>query len=869
MQNKQKMLSLLLIPFFFIHDVQAFDKITLTEPSALFSVADKTVPVVSVNYVGWNAGWKWAGPTISPTLSVNNDNVSGSFTGRVNNLGINFTGSVTPSPLSNQIDWTYNWVLSQNHPNALGYGIEFNLNLNSPSFSSTAGPPELLQDNQGGWQGWRWKTPDGHAIEVKFAPALANLYFEGTQKNRIRAMFFTAINTGIKQSTMTVTVNPKIALSAPVRLSYDHSDPAQWQQSILPDKVSPIDLSFLNEDSTGKGLPAGNHGFIKTKEDQLMFEDGVPAKFWGANLQANALFKTTDANISLHAKRIAQLGFNLVRIHHHDSMWVSQNIFKTVKDTLVLSPTSVRKLDLWINSLKQEGVYVWLDLHVGRAFTVNDGIVNFNDFAKGKKRAEAKGFNYYNTSIQDRMQGFNEDYLNHVNPYTKLAYKNDPAIVGLLLSNENDLSTHFGNALLGDKHVPLHNALFKKDAKQFASLNGLSLNMTLATWVLGESKLYLNDAEHRFNQKMLDHLDLLGVKSLVATTNSWGGMGLYGLASLTDGDVIDVHSYGGAEEFNRNPRYNPGFLSWVAGAQVSGKPLTVTEWNIPTFPAPDRFTVPIFTASLASLQGWDAMMAYGYSQVELNGSTLTGSNWSAFNDPAMMGMMPAAALLYRQNHVSPAKQSYELKLSRNDFFFKKNDPTTSKTIRTLLETSRLTIGMPDTPELPWLKNNVAASIPVDQNTDFIPAGQNFVESDTKELRRDWETGIHTINTEKSQIASGWIGGKAISLDDVSFNITTNKAVVAVQSFDNNPITGSRKIFITAMARSQPINGNNLPFLSEPVLGTITVQAPSGLLLYSVTKAGAEVRSDAAYYNELDGKYTIDLQNADGHWLILK
>jgi Cellulase (glycosyl hydrolase family 5) len=859
--------------FFIIQSAQAFDKISLTDPSVLFSVEDQTVPVVSVNYVGWDAGWKWADSTVSPKFFIGNTNVSG-FAGQANNLGIFFNGTVTPAllPSSSQIDWNYNWTFAQDHPNAIGFGLEFNLNLNSPSFSTTTVPQLLGKD------GWRWDTTEG-SIEVKFTPALANLYFELNQKNKIRAMFFGAIITGIKPpTTMTVTVNRKIALSAPVKFNYDSIDPAKWHQAVLPDTVSPVDLSILNKDARGKVLPAGNRGFITANGDQLGFVYGKPSKFnpvkfWGANIQASALFNTDDGNIALHAKRIAQLGFNLVRIHHHDSEWVNPNIFRTVDNTLELSPKALNKLDRWIYSLKREGVYVWLDLHVGRAFTINDGIDNFNDFAKGKSRAEAKGFNYYNDSIQRRMQQFNEAYLNHVNSYTKLAYKNDPAIVGALLTNENDLSFHFGNALLGDKGVPIHNAIFTQDAKQFAGLYGLPLNKTLMTWVMGESKLYLNDVEHRFNQKMLDHLDLLGVKALVATTNSWGAMGLYGLASLTDGDIIDVHSYGSAEEFNYNPRYNPGFLSRVAAAQVTGKPLSVTEWNIDPFPADDRFTAPIFTASLASLQGWDAMMLYGYSQTELNGNTKTGSNWSAFNDPAMMGMMPAAALLYRQNHVSVAKQSYELKLGRNDFFFKNNDATTSKTIRTLLETSRLTIGMPDAPELPWLKNNVVASssaIPVaDPDKDFIPAGQNYVESDTNELKRDWELGIHTINTEKSQISSGWIGGKAITLDDVAFNITTKKAVVAVQSLEDRPIFKSTKIFITAMARSQLSNGANLPFLSEPVLGTIAVHAPAGLSLYTVTKTGTESKPQAISYDSLKGAYTIDLKSADGHWLILK
>lgn len=630
MQGKTIIKNLSLILFLFSYDVHAFDKIRLTEPSVLFSVEDKTVPVVSVDYVGWEAGFKWANPKLSPNIFINKSNVS-SFTGQASGLGITFNGTVTPSllPSSSQIDWKYNWVLSQNHPNAIGFGLEFNLNLNSPSFTTTTGPTLMGKD------GWRWDTTEG-SIVVKFTPALANLYFERDQKNKIRAMIFTGINTSIKQTTMTVTVNRKITFVAPLRFDYDSVDLTKWSPAILPDVGSPIDLSFLNKDSAGRILPAGKHGFITAKGDQLAFEDGTAAKFWGANLQAAALFSTSDANIILHAKRIAQLGFNLVRFHHHDSAWVNPNIFSTLNNTRELSPTSLRKLDLWISSLKQQGVYVWLDLQVERSFTINDGIDNFSDFAKGKTRVGAKGFNYFNTSIQDRMQEFNEDYLNHVNFYTKVAYKNDPAIISVLLSNENDLTTHYGNAVLANKGVPLHYALFKQDASLFASLYGFPLNKTMETWIPGVSKLYLNDVEHRFNQTMLNHLHVLGVKSLVATTNSWGGMGLYGLPPLTDGSIIDVHTYGGTEGVSKNPRYNPGFLSWAVGAHVSGKPLSVSEWNVEPFPGLDRFTRSTYTASIASLQGWNAMMLYGYSQVPLNGSTLTGSNYSAFNDPAIM-----------------------------------------------------------------------------------------------------------------------------------------------------------------------------------------------------------------------------------------
>ncbi len=83
------------------------------------------------------------------------------------------------------------------------------------------------------------------------------------------------------------------------------------------------------------------------------------------------------------------------------------------------------------------------------------------------------------------MQAFNRAYLTHINEFTGIAYKDDPAVVALLLTNENDLSQHFGNALLANKGVPLHDTLFATDAKQFSKAHNLSYDKTIRTWEMG------------------------------------------------------------------------------------------------------------------------------------------------------------------------------------------------------------------------------------------------------------------------------------------------------------------------------------------------------------------------------------------------
>src|SRR5207249_3729901 len=78
-----------------------------------------------------------------------------------------------------------------------------------------------------------------------------------------------------------------------------------------------VDLSFLNAPEK----PAGKRGFLKTQKDKLVFEDGAVARFWGTNLTAYTLFGTSKEGVKQQARRLSELGFNLVRLVHHDSAW--------------------------------------------------------------------------------------------------------------------------------------------------------------------------------------------------------------------------------------------------------------------------------------------------------------------------------------------------------------------------------------------------------------------------------------------------------------------------------------------------------------------------------------------------------------------
>lgn len=833
--------------------------VSVDERAGLPVISRGGANVLSSEFVFWGENWKWAGQqTAFKVLAPLDYFVAGK------NRALDFDlSSRIRKPTNGQLVWEFDLNAHGTTSNVIGGGIAFKFD--AAAFDPELGEPELLPGNRG----WAWGRAGGSRVEMRFDPPLATVHFERGRKSELRAFFYASeIPQGQRRYVATLGISGDMAIGPTVAERFGLDDQTAWPTEILDWRTSPVDLSFLNAPEK----PAGKRGFLKAAADKLIFEDGTPARFWGTNLTAHALFRTSRDNVKRQARRISELGFNLVRLHHHDSPWVNPNIFgdQRAPDTQTLSPAMLEQLDWWIKCLKDEGVYIWLDLHVQRHFKPGDRIDAYDEMAKGKPLADLRGYNYVNPSIQHAMKRFNESYVNHTNPYTGIRYKDEPAIVAMLITNENDVTQHFGNRLLPDKNVPQHAALYMNRSDSFAAAKGLPRNKTWRSWEHGPSKLFLNDLEWRFNTDMIAHLRAQGVRTSIVTTSTWGNNPLSSLPALTAGNIIDVHSYGGIGELEKNPVFAPNLVHWIAAAQIAGRPLSVTEWNIQGFPAPDRHSLPLYLAASASHQGWDALMQYAYSQVPLD-TRGSASNWHAFNDPALVATLPAAALLYRRGDVREASSTYAFSPGRHQILNQFISPRDSIALRTAAEKGKLVIVLPQIEELPWLERGaipVGAKVISDPKESLINRDAPEAVSDTGELRRSWGQGTYTIDTPRTQAAMGWIGGRKIGLADVEIEITTRSATVAVQSLDDSPISKSRAILVSLGARSVPRSANQLPFHSEPVEGQLAIRAPKGLNLYVKNRA-AETRRDipAAYK---DGRYLIDLDRGLGsNWLLLK
>jgi len=191
--------------------------------------------------------------------------------------------------------------------------------------------------------------------------------------------------------------------------------------SAYDDQPGELDLSHLND------KPAGKHGFIKARGESLTDDRGLPWRYFGTNLTAEACFPDEEQARKL-AAHFAKSGLNLVRFHFMDENWSGVHLVR--KDGQPgLNEEALARLDYFFAELKKHGIYANLNLHVGRKYP--DQPKEAPDMSKGID-------NIY-PPYADALKQYARDLLTHVNPHTGLAYVDDPAVAIVEVNNENTL----------------------------------------------------------------------------------------------------------------------------------------------------------------------------------------------------------------------------------------------------------------------------------------------------------------------------------------------------------------------------------------------------------------------------------------------
>ncbi len=847
-----------------------------------FAVGCGGETLITGHYACWGPNWAWHGLSITPVKSEPRECV---FDAEFEHegKGIQVRGSLRLEA-PNRLVLSYT-PRSEQEFDLIGLAMEFEFDLRSVPhekrvlYTAEGGrqiavdfPPENIREpiwtedpafrDVRDLRAWEWNIA-GRPIRAEMSRPIGCIPLDRRSDRNEHAFairhFFVAerMTTDAQPLTITLTFPPGTILGGAIGESFDPDNGwADWFPDAMDWQASPVDLSFLNEPER----PAGKHGFLTVRDGRFVFGDGTPVRFWAANVAAYAIYSEDKALTEQAAKRISQLGYNLIRLHHQDSSWVSPRVFdRDANDTQTFDPAFWDSMDYWIHCLKREGVYVHMDIHVGRAFKPGDGIPGFEEMMARGRSGEGKGYCYFNARIQELMKQYQEHLWTHVNPYTKLAYKDDPAIALTLITNENDLTTHFGNLMLGDKGNPYHNRLFQAEVDEYAQEHGLDPARAWRTWEPGPSKLFLNDKQAWFLNMMRDHLRGLGVRIPITGTN-WC-YALYDLPAMATMDFVDTHAYGGGEPLKTNPAYEASYIDHIALARVAGKPFVVSEWNV-TVPNPFRVTSQLEMAATACHQGWDGAYMYNYWQGRLGRPDRT-PEWGSAYDPALAGMSIPAALTFRRGDVAPAQRSVAIMCSRDQIYNEANNEHRMPALRSGIRKHSMAVALENVPEGVTVDDRAA----LDQS--FVQADAQGATTDTGEVLRNWKQGVMTISTPCTQAAMGWIGVYGpYELAHVTITSRTKFATVCVQSLDGAPILEARRLLVTVGARVLSRQGR-MPFYSEPVEGEVVIKtvAPA-LRMVGLAPDGSS--KDEKTLTSRDGAVAVPLSRGDRtHWFILE
>ena len=175
---------------------------------------------------------------------------------------------------------------------------------------------------------------------------------------------------------------------------------------------------------------------IKTDSKHLVahsrafFRGKRRVRLWGVNLSFGAnLPKHEDAPYI--AARLAAAGVNAIRCHHMDTARWPRGLWNA-KDGKTIEPEALERLDYFIDQLARRGIYVNINLHVGRVHS------QFLDLPKTNRQYD-KISNIFTPALIDAQKKFARELLTHVNPYRKLRYADDPAVAIVEITNENSL----------------------------------------------------------------------------------------------------------------------------------------------------------------------------------------------------------------------------------------------------------------------------------------------------------------------------------------------------------------------------------------------------------------------------------------------
>lgn len=556
--------------------------------------------------------------------------------------------------------------------------------------------------------------------------------------------------------------------------------------------------------------PTGKHGFLTTKGDRFVFQDGTPARFWGA--QVNPLGKP---QVDFMVRRMRRQGINITRLHGLE--FLSDRQGKTSSD---YSPNGWDRMDYLISKLGENGIYIILDTDYPLIYPFKPGD-NIPELPEGGPAPYAEFFDERVAAVlRQRMV----DVFTHWNPYTKKRYCDDPTVALVEVLNEDSLFWGEIPERYRDRIEGMFQAWLRNKRGEQAAANARwqpNHDLLFQPMRAHPEKLALAQDQLRFMEELEEKywagsreaMRKAGVKVPIAGTN-WQGHGspttrihMLGQSKM---DYIDRHGYWdhpqgegdlkwaiATARFHNLPmvkavRPDQDHLVYLgvenlvtekAWEQVLGMPMTISEWNT-CLPNEYSLEGTGLMAAYGLLQGWDGSLEFGYFSSDFR-SALGRGSFDLFGNPPQILQFPAAAAMWHRGDVKEAGVVAEARYSPESVYAASEDrkPVVAALVGKVGYRLREKPGQPRAKDL----------------SKYWDPKRLMARSITGELTWDAADGVVSIDTPRTAAVIGFLSARRHALRWVNIQSPNRFGAIWVTSMDDRaPVRSARHLLVTAV-----------------------------------------------------------------------
>ncbi len=485
---------------------------------------------------------------------------------------------------------------------------------------------------------------------------------------------------------------------------------APFTQNPWIEPGSALDFSAMR----GTDAPAGCHGRVIAVGNHFEFEGlpGVPQRFYGINLCFGANYPETPEDARRFAANLARMGYNAVRIHHHDGAWAGAHASRGVesqkskvesprfqsasRETNGLRPETcdvrlatavdggtddIDRLDALAAACIENGLYLTTDLYVSRRVKWRDcGIDRDGDFGGD----DFKRIVYAHEGVFSNYCAFARAFFSHRNPYTGRTWAEEPALGWISLVNEDAI----GWDVEKQAAIPEYQAAWRDFLARMRAEKGGAWNDVPDAFpetADGDAlparayRLFIGDLWVRFTGRVRGLLDALGCRALVTSLNGGSFFSPEHYATRAAYDYCDIHFYvdhpaflgkswslparvGNADFLVRGPE-NRG-VALPLEHRLLEKPFAVTEFDY-CFPNPSRGGGALAAGALASLQDTDALWRFCWSHKKVAIAKPEEAAIESFDvgaDPLRQAAERLFVALFLRRDVSPLHRTLAIRI---------------------------------------------------------------------------------------------------------------------------------------------------------------------------------------------------------------